>query len=414
MRERSLEAQKQLKTLGNNPYSSRSFQQIAGALEGVDLPKSAGRPAPASAVYFEKLYLDYRTTSLQIVEAKSDLANDFDVDSTQPYTAEQKAALRKQIAELTKEMKAQRAEAIKAYRALYKGTPTLLSSKIGRVAGGFAFAAAVPVLEIVKEPAKRLMCGFQSTATGEAMADIGAVAILSTEECRIDIPEDKLFELALRSEEELNSLPKPICTMVMAKLEALRDQQEKFRPNLTAEPTCRADGFIVPVNINGHTYTHEYSKRPDGAIELRASFLPTIGPGQSTLFKNIPGGAYRFSFRVNVLNSGATWSKLSTDLPQWNAFTAGSGLRDNGQGLQEAIKFSQTEDANVSPPTPQEARASVASSGAMTLNYVSSVGQQISAANRYLPEVLEFCAATSAAKPDAGAHNGPKRSDVKK
>lgn len=107
------------------------------------------------------------------------------------------------------------------------------------------------------------------------MAEIGAVAVIDKEGCRIEIPNHQVFALSMQDEETLESMPpKPICLALMNQLEAMRNRQEKERPVLTGAPKCTDDGFKVSVTVHNRKYTHEYKKTKDGALTLKASFFP--------------------------------------------------------------------------------------------------------------------------------------------
>ena len=403
LNERGKIAKEQFQRLSDNPYFSKSLEYHRIIRDsGSKLPANVKsvNTSPEQAV-FEKLFTQYNQIIMRLNSTKADRERNLDKWNNEPYKPEAIAKLDKQISELNGQTKALRADVMKAYGNLYKGTATTFAKRAGGAGAAIGMVAGVPLVEMIKEPAKRALCGFNSTETGQAMADIGAVAVIDGKDCKIEVPNHKLFELAMEDEEKLSSLPKPVCAAVRHQLEAMRERQEKERPIVSGSPKCNESGFEISFEVNGHKYNHKYEKTKDGALNLKSSFFPNSGSGNSGVLNTLPGGADRFDFSINVLDAGTSWSKLNTPLSQWNNFAAGDPLLNKTQGLDKAIQYYQSAGGRQTPPTVQDARASL-TSGSMSLNYIYSVGEQLSAANKYLPEALAYCQSQlkSAAAPD--------------
>lgn len=394
---RSKAATEQLEKLIKSPYLNESmeYHKKVGSLNGT-LPTNLKNVIvnPAQQALFEKIYIQYNEAAVDLKVAinirKKALNRSADWD--EPVTQKELLKMNENIAKVTKKLKALRGDTLAAYKNLYKGTLTSTAKRTGGAGAALGMMAAIPLLEMMKEPASRALCGFNSEETSKAMAEIGAVAIIEGKgkTCRIEIPNTKLMELGLQEEETLSSLPKPVCEAVKDQLKTMRERQEKERPFMVGTPQCSKEGFKISLEVNGRKYNHEYKKTTDGALTLNSSFFPQDGFDDSSILNMLPGGKDRFDFSINLSEGGTRWSKLKTPLAQWNTFADGDVLLSKPQGIDEAIKYYQALKDKQTPPSVKDARRSI-TSGSMTMNYVYSVGEQLMAVNKMLPEVLAYC-----------------------
>lgn len=307
-------------------------------------------------------------------------------------------SVKAQIAKLQGEAAVHRSRGLGKVKSFYMSAK-YKSSGIAIKGAAFAGVVALPVIEMLKEPTLRTLCGSYSDEETEIMGEIGAQVSVKNRKCSVDIPNDALMKAIYLPQEKRDKLPKKVCEGLKDKIYKMRERQssELLNGKKIRCDTDASGSFAVDFNVNNRSYTHTYSRLQDGSFKLSSSFFPN-DPKNQQILSVIPSGESRFRFSINLVPDAKKeykWTEVESPLNIWNTFRSGSPLTTQSQGFENAIQYYQTGLDQDQPPTADLAKQTVLGNTFLT-KYIFSVGEQMNAAKRYLDEAIKTCNANRA------------------